>query len=182
MLEEEGTAGICLITFEDYDSSDRVILDLPHYLNRQLLSVHKYTAPEYICRLSQYRFIDETTAHNIKRWYPIFRNLTDLMRPLNILYKTQLALIRYNLNKQILTNKENLNKTREDLVEFENKYNVVKQDFIQLSHLNAQLKRQIREIQRKNPKHTNEYECQIEQQRQKNQSLKDAIIYLQDNT
>jgi hypothetical protein len=60
MLEEENTGGICFITFEDFDSSDRVLLDGPHYLNGQLLSINKYTPPEYICSLSQYRSIDPT--------------------------------------------------------------------------------------------------------------------------
>ena len=182
MLEEEDTVGICLITFEDFDSSDRVLIDVPHYLNRQFLSVHKYTPPEYICSLSQYRTIDETNAHTVKRWYPIFRNFTDFMRPLQILYKTQIALIRYSLNKQILLGNEKLNKTKENLVEFENKYNNVKQDFIQLCNFNEQLKKQIEEIRRKTEKNKSEYEHQIEQQRIKNQSLQDAIMYLEDNS
>jgi len=182
MLEEEDTAGICLITFEDFDSCDRVLLDVPHYLNGQLLSVHKYTPPEYICSLSQFRFIDEKNAHEIKRWYPLVRNFTDLIRPLTILYKTQLALIKYNINKQISISNQNLNKTKENLLEFENKYNDIKQEFIQLCNLNLQLKNQIEESQRKNEKNKNEYENQIEQQRLKNQSLQDAIRSLQENS
>ena len=182
MLEEENSAGICFITFEDFDSSDRVLIDIPHYLNRQLLSIHKYTAPEYVCSLSQYRLIDKKNAHQIKRWYPIFRNFTDFLRPLNILYETQIALIRYNLNRQILLSKDKLNKTRENLVEFENKYNNIKQDFIQLCNFNKQIKQQIGDIQKKNQMNKDQYENQIEQQRKKNQSLKDAIIYLKENS
>jgi hypothetical protein len=182
MLEEENTAGICLITFDDFDSSDRVLIDCPHYLNGQLLSVHKYTPPEYICSLSQFRFIDETKAHEIKRWYPLLRNFTDLMRPLNILYKTQIALIKYNINKQISISNQNLNKTKENLLEFENKYNNIKQEFIQLCKLNQQLKQQIEDSRKKTEQNKNEYENLIEQQRQQNQSLQDSIMHLQQNS
>jgi len=182
ILEEEDTSGICLITFDDFDSSDRVLIDCPHYLNGQLLSVHKYTPPEYICSLSQFRYIDEKKAHEIKRWYPLLRNFTDLIRPLNILYKTQIALIKYNINKQISIGYQNLNKTKENLLEYENKYNEIKQNFIQLCNLNEQLKYQIEENQRKNEKNKIDYENIIEQQRQKNRSLEDAIMYLEENT
>ncbi|CAF0893010.1 unnamed protein product [Rotaria sordida] len=178
MLEEEDSAGICLITFEDFDSSDRILLDIPHYLNRQLLSVHKYTAPEYICSLSQFRFIDPKNARQVKRWYPICRNLTDFMHPLKILYKTQFALVKYNLNKQISRSNQNLNKTKETLHEFENKYNDLKQNFLQLFNLNEQLKQQIEEVNRKNEKNKNDYENQIEEQKLKNQSLQDAIMLM----
>jgi len=182
MLDEENTGGICFITFEDFDSSDRVLLDGPHYLNGQLLSIHKYNPPEYISSLSQYRFIDQTKAHEIKRWYPLVRNLTDLIRPIEILYKTQLALIKYNLNKQISINNQNLNQTKENLVEFENKSNNLKQDLIQLSYLNEELKKQINENERKNETNKNQYEYQIEQQRQRNQLLLNAIQDLQENS
>ncbi|CAF0764910.1 unnamed protein product [Rotaria sp. Silwood1] len=178
MLEEDDCAGICFITFEDFDSSDRVLLDFPHYLNGQLLSIHKYTAPEYICNLSQFRFVDPKNASQIKRWYPIFRNLTDFMRPLKILYKTQIALFKFNMNKQISISNQNLNKTKETLHEFENKYNDLKQNFLQLFSLNEQLKRQIQELERKNEKNKNEYENQIEEQKRKNQSLQDAIMLM----
>jgi len=182
MLEEDDTAGICLLTFEDFDSSDRVLLDMPHYLNGKLLSIHKYTSPEYVCSLSQYRLIDERNAHQVKRWYPIFRNLTEFMRPINILYKTQFALTKYNLNKQILISQKNLNEKKENLLEFENTYNDVKQNFIQLWNLNQELKTQIEEIEKKNEKKKIEYEYQIEQQRSKNKSLQDAIMYLREHS
>jgi hypothetical protein len=181
LLEEENTGGICLITFEDFDSSDRVIIDGPHYLNGQLLIINKYTPPEYICSLSQYRFIDSTNAHEIKRWFPIVRNLTDLIRPLECLYKTQLALIKYNLNKQISIGEQSLNQTKENLLEFENKYNSAKQDLIKLCDANEKLIEEIEEKERKNEILKNEYECQIEEQRKKNQELQDAINRLEDN-
>ncbi len=182
MLDEEDTAGICLIIFQDFDSSDRVLIDIPHYLNGQLLSIHKYTAPEYVCSLSQFRLIDERKAHEVKRWYPLLRNLNDLIQPLNILYKTQLALIKYNMTKQISISNQNLNKTKENLLEFENKYNDIKQNFIHLCYLNEQIKAQIEDSRRKIEKNKNEYEDQIEQQRKKNKSLQDAITYLQQNS
>ncbi|CAF2393597.1 unnamed protein product [Rotaria sp. Silwood2] len=178
MLEEEDSAGICFITFEDFDSSDRVLLDTPHYLNGQLLSIHKYTAPEYICNLSQFRFIDPKNAYQVKRWYPIFRNLTDFMQPLKILYKTQFALVKYNMNRQIVVNNQNLNKTKENLHEFENKYNDLKQNFLQLINLNEQLKQQIEELEKKNGKNKNQFENQFEEQKRKNQSLEDAILLM----
>lgn len=171
ILEEENTAGICFITFDDVDSSDRVLLDMPHYLNGQLLSIHKYTEPEYICNLSQYRFIDEKTANQTKRWYPIFRNLTDFVEPLRILHKTQLALVQYNMNKQIQTNNQNFNKQKEYLHEYENENNNIKQNCIQLSNLNDELRKKIGEIIEKNEKLRSQYESQIDEQKKKNQSL-----------
>ena len=178
MLKEEDSAGTCFITFEDFDSSDRVLLDMPHYLNGQLISIHKYNPPEDICSLSQYRFIHENNAHHVKRWYPVFRNLIDLVRPLKILYKTQYALIKHNRNKQIFISNRNLNEKKDYLHELENKYNDVKRNFIQLCHFNRQLQNQIEEIKRKNEKNKNEYENQIREQERKNQLLKDTILSL----
>jgi hypothetical protein len=180
MLEEDDTACICLLTFEDVDSSDRVLLDVPHSLNNQLLSIHKYTAPEYIRNLSQFRFIDETNARRITRWYPISRNLNGFIRPLNILCKTQLALIKYNLNKQILTGTENLTKTKENLLDMENRYKNMKQDFVKLCNLNEQLNNQIYETVQKNEITKTKYENLIDAQRKKNQSLRDSITNTKD--
>lgn len=181
MLEEDKTGGICLITFEDFDSSDRVLLDAPHDLNGQILSIHKYTPPEYVTSLSQYRFIDPNTAHQIKRWYPIVRNFSDVIRPLEILYKTQLALIRYNIKKQIAVSNDNLNQEKEYLLELENKYNHVKQDLLQLVESNEQLKQRIEESQSKTDRHKDQFESQIEEQRRKNQELEDAIKKLEND-
>lgn len=182
MLEEENTGGICLITYDDFDSVDLVILDNPHYLNNRLLSIHKYTPPEYICSLSQFRFVDETKAYEIKRWYPYVRNFTDLIRPLTILYKTQIALIKYNLNKQLSISKDNFNKTKENLHEFENKSNEIKQNLIQLFKLHQQLTHQIDDSQRKYEKNKNYFEDLIKQQKEKNKSLENDIKYLQENS
>ncbi|CAF4474708.1 unnamed protein product [Rotaria socialis] len=182
MLEEEDSAGICFITFEDFDSTDRVLLDTPHYLNGQLLSVHKYMAPEYISSLSQYRFIDERNGHQVKRWYPIFRNFIDFIQPLKILYKTQIALIKYNMHKNIGLGNQNLSKAKENLHEFENKHNDLNQNFIQFCNLNDELKQHIEELVEKNEKNKNEYEKQIEEQQRKNQALQDAITYLNENS
>ena len=65
---------------------------------------------------------------------------------------------------------------------FENKFNDIKQNFIQLFNLNQRLKNQIEDSRKKIEKTKNEYEDQIDQQREKNQSLEDAIIYLQQNS
>ncbi|CAF3919276.1 unnamed protein product [Rotaria magnacalcarata] len=182
MLEEEDSAGMCFITFEDFDSTDRVLLDTPHYLNGQLLSVHKYVAPEYISSLSQYRFIDERNGHQVKRWYPIFRNFTDFIQPLKILYKTQIALIKYNMHKKIDLGNQNLSKAKENLHEFENKHNDLNQNFIQFCNLNDELKQHIEELVEKTEKNKNEYEKQIEEQQRKNQALQDAITYLDESS
>lgn len=175
MLEEDKTGGICFITFEDCDSSDRVLLDAPHDLNGQLLSIHKYSPPDYITSLSQYRFVDPNQAHHIKRWRPILRNFADLVRPLEILYKTQLALLRYNTKKQIAIGNDYLNQAKEELLEWENKYNNFKQIFLQLCQQNEQLQRQIDDNQRKTEMHKLEYERKIEEQRRKNRELEEAI-------
>ena len=90
MLTEEESADICFITFEDFDCSDRVLLDEPHYLNEQVLSIHKYTSPQYICSLSQFRSIDEKNIR-IKRWYSIFRSLIDVIDPLKFYNIFQMA-------------------------------------------------------------------------------------------
>ncbi len=114
--------------------------------------------------------------------YPLVRNLTDLIRPLEYLYKTQLALIKYNLNKQISISHQNLNQTKENLVEFENKYNNIKQDLIQLCYLNEEIKKQIEESERKNEINKNQYEYQIQEQRERNRALQNAINDLQENS
>lgn len=182
MLDEDKTGGICFITFEDFDSSDRILLDAPHHLNGQLLSIHKYTSPEAVTNLSQYRFVDPNNAHRIHRWYPILRNFTDLVRPLEILYKTQLALLRYNTKKQIALGSDQLNQVKEELLELENKYNNFKQNFLQLCQVNEQLKQQIDDNERKTEVQKNEYERQIEEQRRKNRALEEAIQKLEEQS
>ena len=182
MLEEDKIGGICLITFEDFDSSDRVLLDAPHHLNGQLLSIHKYTPPDYVTSLSQYRFVDPNNSHQIKRWYPILRNFADLVRPLEILYKTQLALLRYNAKKQIAISNDQLNQVKEELLELENKYNNFKQNFLQLCQENEQLQQRIDDNQRKTEINKDEYERQIEEQRRKNRALEEAIQKLDEQS
>ncbi|CAF0781411.1 unnamed protein product [Adineta ricciae] len=182
ILDEEDTAGICLITFDDVDSSDRVLLDVPHYLNEKLLSIHKYSTPEYVCSLSQYTYIDEKDAYRVRRWYPILRNLTDFVRPITVLYKTRYALTKYQFGEQIRASRENLNAKRESLVEVENAHNDVKQNCNQLRKVNENLRQQIADIQEKNEKMKADYEYQIEEQQRKNQELQDAISYLRDNS
>ena len=182
ILEEEGTAGICFITFDDVDSSDRVLLDVPHYLNEKLLSIDKYSAPEHVCSLSQYTYIDKKDAYRVRRWYSIFRNLTDFIRPITVLYKTRYALTKYQFGEQIRASRENLNAKRESLVEVENAHNDVKQNCDQLRKVNENLKQQIADIQEKNEKMKADYESQIEEQQRKNQELQDAILYLRDNS
>jgi hypothetical protein len=51
-----------------------------------------------------------------------------------------------------------------------------------LCNLNQELKKQIEEIEKKNEKKKIEYEYQIEQQRSKNKSLQDAIMYLREHS
>ncbi|UJR35177.1 hypothetical protein I4U23_027944 [Adineta vaga] len=182
MLEEENTAGICFILFEHSDSSDRVLLDMPHYLNGQILSIDKYSSPEYVCSLSQYRCIDENDASRIQRWYPIFRNLTDFILPIHVLYKTQYALLKYSFNQQILTNQENLKKIKENCLEFENRFNDLKQKCDQLCKINDNLQKQIKEIDDNTSKKKREYEDQIQEQKKRNQELQNAILYLSDNS
>ena len=182
MLEEDKTGGICFITFDDFDSSDRVLLDAPHRLNGQILSIHKYTTPETVLSLSQYRFVDPDNAHQIKRWYPIVRNFQDLIRPLEILYKTQMALLRYNTRKQISVRHDHLNQEKENLLELENKYNHLKQNLLQLCELNERVKQQIDESQSKTDQHKNQYEAQIKRQKQRNRALEDAIDKLNDQS
>jgi len=182
MLDEENTGGICLITFEDFDSSDRVLLDSPHYLNKQILLIHKYTQPEYVSGLSQFRFIDSARAKTIQKWYPFVRNLTDLIHPLTIMYKTQLALIRLNISKQISTQKQNVNQSREEFSEFENQLNNIKQDLICLSQTNQQLQEQIEEKHSKNQEFKKHILAQIEEQKKKNQLLEEKIRMIDKNT
>ncbi|CAF0971606.1 unnamed protein product [Adineta ricciae] len=182
ILEEEGTAGICFITFDDVDSSDRVLLDVPHYLNEKLLLIDKYSAPEHVCSLSQYTHIDKKDAYRVRRWYSIFRNLSDFIRPITVLYKTRYALTKYQFGEQICASRENLNAKRESLVEVENAHNDVKQNCNQLRKVNENLRQQIADIQEKNEKMKANYEYQIEEQQRKNQELQNAISYLQDNS
>jgi arginine deiminase len=91
-------------------------------------------------------------------------------------------LIKYNLNKQISISHQNLNQTKENLVEFENKYNNIKQDLIQLCYLNEEIKKQIEESERKNEINKNQYEYQIQEQRERNRALQNAINDLQENS
>lgn len=175
ILDEENTGGICLITFEDFDSSDRILLDSPHHLNKQILIIHKYTQPEYICSLSQYRPIDSMRAQQIRKWFPLVRNLTDLIHPLTMMYKTQIALIRFSNDKQISVQKQNVNQSREEFSGLENQVNCTKQDLINLSKTNRQLRQQIGENQRKNQDLKKSILAQIEEQKKINQSLEDKL-------
>lgn len=165
MLEEESCAGLCLLSFADADSSDRVLLDLPHHLNGQLLSIYKYASPEYICSLSQYRFIKPNEAERIQRWYSICRNFTDLIRPLRILHKTQLALLRDDLKKQLNVSEKNLHQAQTGLEESEEKYQRLKNDVLSLRHVGDQLRRQIALATQRTDDMKENYETQIEEYR-----------------
>ena len=182
MLEEDENAGVCLLTFADPDCSDCVLLDLPHHLNGQSLSIHKYATSEYVCSLSQFRFIDRNDAYRIKRWHPIFRNLTDFIQPLGILQKTQLALLRDEIKKQISTDEKNLNQTEEEMKNLEKKSSCLKEDYLQLYQRNEKLHQQIDETIGKTSQIKETYAEQLKEQQKKNQLLKSAIKNLAGKT
>ena len=163
MLEEESCAGLCLLSFADTDSSDRVLLDLPHHLNGQLLSIYKYASPEYICTLSQFRFIKPNEVERIQRWHSIYRNFTGLIRPLRVLHKTQLALLRDDLKQEINVKEKSLYQAQTDLEESDEKYQRLKEDVAALRHAGDQLRSQIDQATQQTDDTKRNYEAQIEE-------------------
>ena len=175
MLEEESCAGLCFLTFAETDSSDRVLLDLPHSLNGQSLSINKYDTPDFICSLSQFRFIEPREAERIQRWYSIYRNFSSLVGPLRIMNKTQLALIRHDLKGQISVEEKNLSKAQDDLEESEGKYQRLQKDVRDASDATEQLRSQIEQATQQIDQTKRNFQEQIEQCQRKNQALIDAM-------
>jgi predicted RNase H-like nuclease (RuvC/YqgF family) len=160
-----GNGRTFLLTFEDYDSVDRIILDQPHFVNEHILSIQKCYTP-YSATSSPP--VDDRLKEKI-------RNLKASIERSKYLHESELIKLKKQIQEETAVEENHLAEIMKLHIRLERIQRDLKQDLNNVHQINQRLKKQLRETMQKNGRIVDEFENQLEQQRSINKSLQESI-------